>query len=181
MMTIKNLKSFIAILLLSRYNKLPRQEMHWQRREDCQNRMATALMTKNEFKDCKQFLRLADNVNLDKTDRFGKARPLFDAINKQCVAYYRPKQHLSVDESMVPYFGKHVPSNTSMENQLSLVISYGCWQSGWDTVFNSGHMLAKTLSYIYTATLDWEWVEQLFRIYWYAYHLNKIMVPFIMW
>ena len=81
--------------------------MYWQRREDYQNRMATALMTKNEFEDCKQFLPLADNENLDKTDRFGKIRPLFDAINKQCVAHYRPEQPLSVDESMVPYFGKH--------------------------------------------------------------------------
>ena len=107
MMTIKKLKSFIAILLLSGYNKLPRQEMYWQRREDCQNRMATALLTKNESEDCKQFLNLADNENLDKTDRFGKVRPLLDAINKQCVAHYRPEQHLSVDDPMVTYFGKH--------------------------------------------------------------------------
>ena len=107
MMTVKKLKSFIAILLLSGYNNLPRQEMYWQRREGCQNRMATALMTKNEFKDCKQFLHLADNENLDKTERFGKVRPLFDAINKQLVAHYTPEQHLSVDESIVPYFGKH--------------------------------------------------------------------------
>ena len=69
--------------------------------------MATALMTKNEFEDCKQFLHLAHNENLDKTDRFGKVRPLFHAINKQCVAHHRPEQHLSVDESLVPYFGKH--------------------------------------------------------------------------
>ena len=107
MMTIKKLKSFIAILLVNVYNKLPRQEMYGQRMEDCQNRMATAMMTKIEFEDCKQFLHLADNENSDKTDRFGKVRPLFDAINKQCVAHYRPEQHRSVDKSMVPYFGKH--------------------------------------------------------------------------
>ena len=106
-MTIKKLKSFIAILMLSGYNQLPRQEMYWKRREDSQNRMVTALMTKNEFEECKQFLHLADNKSLDKTDRFAKVRPLFDAVNKQCVAYYKPDQHLSVDESMVPYFGKH--------------------------------------------------------------------------
>ena len=72
MMIIKMLKSFIAILLLNGYNKLPRQEMYWQRREDWRNRMVTALMTKNEFEDCKQFLYLADNENLDQTDRFAK-------------------------------------------------------------------------------------------------------------
>ena len=107
MMTIKKLKSFIAILVLSGYNKLPRQKMYWQRREDNHNRMVTALMTKNEFKESKHFLHLADNENLDKTDRFAKVRPLFDAVNKQCVAHYKPEQHISVDESMKPYFGKH--------------------------------------------------------------------------
>ena len=34
MMTIKMLKSFIAILLLSGNSKLPRQEIYWQMRED---------------------------------------------------------------------------------------------------------------------------------------------------
>ena len=106
MITIKQLKSFIAILLLSDYNKLLRQEMYWQRKEDCQSRIVTALLTKNEFEEYKQFLHLADNENSDKTDRFAKIRTLFDAINKQCVAHYKP-EHLSVDESMVSYFGKH--------------------------------------------------------------------------
>ena len=50
-MTKKMLNSFIAILLLSGYDKLPRQEMHWQRRDIRRNRMATALMTKNEFEN----------------------------------------------------------------------------------------------------------------------------------
>ena len=106
-MTINNLKSFIAIRVLSSYNQLPRQEMYWQRKKDSQNQMVTALMTKNEFEECKQFLHLAGNESLDKTDRFAKVRPLFDAAFKQCVAHYKPEKHLSVAESMVPYFGKH--------------------------------------------------------------------------
>ena len=150
MMIIKKLKSFIAILLLSGYNKLPRQEMYWQRREDCRNRMATALMTKNEFKDCKQFLYLSDYENLDN----GQICQIstFDAINKQCGAHYKPKQHLSVDKSMVPCFASMMPSNKSMKNQLSLIISYGCWQSNWGTVFNYGHMVAKAHIWMYAAT-----------------------------
>ena len=86
MMTTKKSKSFIAILVLSGYNQLPRQEMYWKRREDNQNRMVTALMIKREFEESKQFLHLADNESLGKTDRFVKIRPLFDAVNKQCVA-----------------------------------------------------------------------------------------------
>ena len=64
-------------------------------------------MTKNEFEESKQFLHLADNESLDKTDRFPKIRPLFDTVKKLCVTYYKSEQHLSVDESIVPYFGKH--------------------------------------------------------------------------
>ena len=59
------------------------------------------------------------------TDGFAKVRPLFDAINKQCLAHYEPKQHLSVDESMVPYFASMILSNKSMENQLSLIKAMG--------------------------------------------------------
>ena len=58
MMTIKNLKSFIAIFVLSGYNQLPRREMYLQRREDNQNRMVTALMTKNEFEETSSFFIL---------------------------------------------------------------------------------------------------------------------------
>ena len=63
-------------------------------------------MTKNEFEECKQFLHLGDNKSLDKTEKFSKVS-LFNAVNKQCVAHYKPEQHLSIDKFMVPYFGKH--------------------------------------------------------------------------
>ena len=34
-------------------------------------------------------------------------RPLSNAINEQCILNYHPTQHVSVDESMVPYFAKY--------------------------------------------------------------------------
>ena len=102
MMTIKKLKSFITILVLSGYNQLLRKEMYSKRRKNSQKRMVTVQMTKNEFGKCKKFFYLADNESLEKTDKLAKVRPLFDAVNKQCVAHYKPEQYLSVDESMVP-------------------------------------------------------------------------------
>ena len=80
-MTPRDLQSFLAILLLSDYNPLPRQEMYWQRRKDSKNIVVSSLMTKNEFEDMKQYLNLADNEQLDSTDKFEKVRPLFDSIN----------------------------------------------------------------------------------------------------
>ena len=52
-------------------------------------------------------LHLADNSNLDKEDKFAKVRPLNDKLNEQCLANYLPEQSVSIDESMVPYFGRH--------------------------------------------------------------------------
>ena len=50
---------------------------------------------------------LADNSNLDKEDTFAKVRPLIDKLIEQCLANYLPEQSVSIDESMVPYFGRH--------------------------------------------------------------------------
>ena len=106
-MTLDKLKAFIAILLVSGYTEVPRQEMYWERREDGNNLLISAMMSKNEFEECKKYLHLSDNNNLDMADRFAKVCPLFNSINKQSLLYYQPTQHVSVDESMVPYFGRH--------------------------------------------------------------------------
>ena len=84
-------------------------------------------MSKNEFEETKQYLHLADNSTLDKTDKFTKVQSLFDVINKQSQQNYKPNQHVSVDKSIVPCFGKHGPNNTSIENPLDLVINFGLW------------------------------------------------------
>ena len=50
---------------------------------------------------------LADNSNLDKEDKFQKVRLLIDKLNEQFLANYLPEQSVSIDESMVPCFGRH--------------------------------------------------------------------------
>ena len=69
------MKSLIKILLLSGYNEVPRQEMCWERKEDCHNVLALTLMTENKFKECKKYLHMADKDTLDPEDRFAKVHP----------------------------------------------------------------------------------------------------------
>ena len=106
-MTKRKLKAFLAIIIVSGYASLPRQDMYWQTRDDTNNRLVSSMMSRGEFEECKRYLHLCDNDHLDKNDKFSKVRPLFDSLNKQCLENYIPEQHVSVDESMVPYFGKH--------------------------------------------------------------------------
>ena len=46
--------------------------MYWERKEDCHNVLASTLKTKNKFKECKKYLHIPDNDNLDPEDRFLK-------------------------------------------------------------------------------------------------------------
>ena len=106
-MTVEKHKAFVAVLLFSGYAGLPRQGMFWERREDCHNLEVSVMMTKTEFLECQQYLHLADNNALNSSDKFAKVQPLFNAINEQCILSYQPTKHVSVDESMGAYFGKH--------------------------------------------------------------------------
>ena len=49
--------------------------MHWERKEDCHIILASTIKTKNEFKECKKYLHIADNDNLDLEDRFAIVQP----------------------------------------------------------------------------------------------------------
>ena len=68
-MTLDELKAFIAILLVSGYTELPRQEMYWRRIEDGHNLLASSMISKNKI--------LSENNNLDMAHRFAKVHPLF--------------------------------------------------------------------------------------------------------
>ena len=108
-MSVEKLKAFLTILLVSGYVGLPRQEMYWERRKDCHNLVVSAVMRKTEFLECKryQYLHPADNNTLNSSDKFAKVRPLFNAINKQCILNYQHTQHVSIGESLVLYFRNH--------------------------------------------------------------------------
>ena len=53
-----------------------------------------------------QNFHLADNSSLDKKGKFAKVRRLINKLNEQYLPNYLPKQSVSIDESMVPYFGR---------------------------------------------------------------------------
>ena len=105
-MTVEKPKVFLTILWVSGYARRAGQEMYWERQEDCHNFVVSAMMTKTEFLECGRYLHLVHDNALNSSDKFAKVWPLFNAINKQYILNYQPTQHVSVDESIVPYFGK---------------------------------------------------------------------------
>ena len=119
-----SLKGFICSLLISKYNALPRHAMYWQPTDDVYNAAVSSIMTRNRFDKIMQNLHLANNDDLDKNDKFAKVRPLINFLNKQCLEHFFAEQHISVDESIVPYYSKL--NNIFTANRSNLAI-----RSGW--------------------------------------------------
>jgi len=101
------IRAVIAVLLLSGYVPLPRRRMYWEQAADCHNPVVANFMTRDRFDEIMRYLHLADNNDLNKNDKFAKVRPLFDSLNRSFLERFCQEKHLSIDESMVPYFGRH--------------------------------------------------------------------------
>ena len=83
------------------------------------------MMSTSEFKECKKYLHLSDNKNLDMVDRYAKVHSLFNSINQQYLLNYQLTQHISVDESVMPYFERHVAKQFIHEKPMKF--GYKLW------------------------------------------------------
>ena len=90
--------------------------MYWERSDDTHNSIVSSLMSRNRFDLIMQNLHLADNANLDQNDKFANVRKLIKYMNDYCLNNFLPEQTISIDESMIPYFGRHEQSNIYTES-----------------------------------------------------------------
>ncbi|XP_039968750.1 piggyBac transposable element-derived protein 3-like [Bactrocera tryoni] len=101
------IRRFIGILYISGYHTLPHIDHYWSVRPDMEIPIVKQVLSRNRFKIIKRFLHLADNTDLNAVDRFAKVCPLIDALNKNIMQFGVFSHILSVDEQMIPYFGRH--------------------------------------------------------------------------
>lgn len=107
--TAGEVRCFLAILILSGYNKLPSKRMYWEKSDDVQNKLVTNAMRRNRFELILRFIHFSNNgeFNPDTRDKLWKIRPLINHLKEKFAKYFVPEQNLSFDESMVRYYGKH--------------------------------------------------------------------------
>lgn len=98
---------FIGILILTGYAPLPRRRMYWEFNEDTRNVLVVKSMRRNRFEEIFRYLHVADNQNLRPNDKMAKVRPLFDLLNEKFLTYAPIEKDISIDESMIPYYGRH--------------------------------------------------------------------------
>ena len=95
------------MLILSGYIDLPRCHMYWKMTEDSHSSTVTSSLTRNRFNGVLKNLHLPDNDNLNNSDKFAKVRSLIQMFNKNCLSNYITERHVSIEESMIPYHGRH--------------------------------------------------------------------------
>lgn len=106
-LTADELRSFVGVLLFSGYHKLPQENMYWEQIPDAGVPLVYNSMPRRRFKEIKKYLHLADNARIDKNDKMFKVRPYFDMLKQNFLKFGVIHGHLSIDEMMVRYYGRH--------------------------------------------------------------------------
>ena len=121
-LTVTDIETFNAVLILTGYHLLPRTRMFWETQENIHllNFLDIyELISRNESEDIKRYIHFADNNQSDKKDRFAKVRKLYDIMNKNFQQFNFFHSYYAVDEEMVLYNGK-IAANKQFE-QLSIL------------------------------------------------------------
>lgn len=105
--TANEIRVFTGILLLSGYCSVARNRLYWDTGMDTHHPGVAAAMSRNRFEEILRYFHISDNNNLDVTDKYTKIRPLWKHLNAKWLEYFPGDPYISIDESMVRYFGRH--------------------------------------------------------------------------
>ncbi|KAK9692978.1 Transposase IS4 [Popillia japonica] len=105
-MSLDEINVFLGAFLFSGYGKYPNKRMLWSGSPDVPVIVQTRIRL-NRFEDILINFHINDNNNLDNTDRLLKLRPLITHLNKCYKPHGGCEENISIDESMIPYYGKH--------------------------------------------------------------------------
>uniref|UniRef100_A0A0N7ZBJ6 PiggyBac transposable element-derived protein domain-containing protein n=1 Tax=Scylla olivacea TaxID=85551 RepID=A0A0N7ZBJ6_SCYOL len=109
MLTSDEIKTFIGILLVSEYCCVPCRRLYWQRQPDVYNELIVDSMRRDRFEKIMKLFHAADNTKLPRNDKYGKVSPFMEILNDNFLKYREVfwSSNISVDESMIPYFGQY--------------------------------------------------------------------------
>ena len=99
------IKTFIAILLLSGYCKAPYRDLYWVATPNTHNEPVSSARTRNKFLEILSSLHPVDNTQITE-NRYHKVRVLFEKLNFNFKQYGSFINHRA-DEKIIPYYGKH--------------------------------------------------------------------------
>lgn len=104
---VDEIKCFFGVLIYSGYTSVSRRSLYWESSSDANHTIVTEAISRNRFKYIMQNLHCSDNADLENNDKFSKIRPFLTHLNQTFIEHAPLHENHSVDESMIPYFGRH--------------------------------------------------------------------------
>ena len=105
--TSDEMKRFIGILLFSGYHFVTSERDYWSNQPDLKVSFIADSMSRDRFLKIKKYFHVADNQNLEVGNRVAKVSFLYSSMNDNLCKWGIFHKKLSIDESMVPYYGKY--------------------------------------------------------------------------
>uniref|UniRef100_A0A3B3Y6R7 PiggyBac transposable element-derived protein domain-containing protein n=1 Tax=Poecilia mexicana TaxID=48701 RepID=A0A3B3Y6R7_9TELE len=108
--TIEEMKKYLGLLLYMALLELPKVSDFWRKNTIFYVPFPSTVMSRNRFRVISSNLHISDPAEdalndqrkgTGEHDRLHRVRPLLEIMRNRCMAFYHPKQHLSVDERMV--------------------------------------------------------------------------------
>ena len=115
--------NFLGLLLLSGYNICTSERDYWSRTPNLSCSTFSETMSRNRFQQIKQVLHMADK-SLG-SNKMAKVSPPYEVLNESLLMFGVLHEHLSIDESMIPYFGRH--SCKQYIRGKPIRFGYKCW------------------------------------------------------
>jgi DNA excision repair protein ERCC-6 len=103
----KEIGQFLGLLLFSGYHSVPNEKLYWSTSEDMNIEIVQQTMSRNNFFKIKQFFHLMDNTTIKSGDKLAKISPFYEYLIERSTQFGVFHEVLSIDESMVPYYGNH--------------------------------------------------------------------------
>lgn len=105
--TSNNLRIAHAIMYLTGYLSPANRNMFWERKEDTSNSLVKKAMTQRTFININSNTVFVEQTVPDPDDKYWKVRMLFNQLNNTAQQYVMHPASVSIDESMIKYFGPH--------------------------------------------------------------------------
>lgn len=134
-MTRNELLVIFGGLLLSGYGKYPNKRLYWSNETDVPKILSDSIRL-NRFETILRHLHLNDNSKIDNENKLYKLQPLIDKLNDNFKKYGGLDEYISVDESMIPYYGKHFAKQFIKGKPIRFGFK------NWAICTNNGYMLS---------------------------------------
>ncbi|KAG5872927.1 hypothetical protein JTB14_009337 [Gonioctena quinquepunctata] len=95
--SVKELRVFMPILLVSGYNELPSKRSYRESPRDMRNDLVYEAMRRDRFLQICRFIHFADNTAVDPDDKMYKLRTLTDYLKNKFLEHFVPEPNLSYD------------------------------------------------------------------------------------